>query len=292
MVVRLTREPPLRYAPTVADTHHAATYRRSLDVSAERIWENALDWEHLPHLHASTFASLELIEQTAEPERWRARVSLKGPLAQDVVIELRTDRPRLAYVTRTISGIGRDSEIRTRLVPRHPRHTDIVVEFHLAVPRLLAPIAGVAYKRLYDRLWSEDLAMMQHRQVVLDAAVARRDARDRAVDRRPVSQALGSVAQLRRRVPLVVTTPTGPLRIVALGADLVAHPTVCPHLGGPLDNAPVVDGCITCPWHGYRFDVRTGKPVGSHRCKLPASPEVVVDPVTREARLEWASATT
>lgn len=270
-------------------THHAATYRRSLGVSAERIWENALDWEHLPHLHASTFASLELIERSVEPERWRARVSLKGLFAREVVIELRTDRPQLSYVTRTISGVGRGSEIRTRLVPRDPKNTGIVVQFHLAVPRLLAPVVGAAYMRLYDRLWSEDLAMMQRRQVVLDAAAARRDARGRAVDRTPAVQVLGPVAQLRRSAPVVVATPTGPLRIVTIGADLVAHPTVCPHLGGPLDDAPVVDGCITCPWHGYRFDVRTGKPVGSHRCKLPASPKVVVDPDTHEARLVWAS---
>jgi nitrite reductase/ring-hydroxylating ferredoxin subunit len=37
------------------------------------------------------------------------------------------------------------------------------------------------------------------------------------------------------------------------------HGTVCPHLGGPLEGAPLADGCITCPWHGYRFDVRTGR---------------------------------
>jgi nitrite reductase/ring-hydroxylating ferredoxin subunit len=37
---------------------------------------------------------------------------------------------------------------------------------------------------------------------------------------------------------------------------------VCPHFGGPLDDAPVDDrGIVTCPWHGYRFDVRTGRRV-------------------------------
>ena len=34
---------------------------------------------------------------------------------------------------------------------------------------------------------------------------------------------------------------------------------VCPHQGGPLGQG-ALDGCmITCPWHGWRFDVATGR---------------------------------
>ena len=33
---------------------------------------------------------------------------------------------------------------------------------------------------------------------------------------------------------------------------------VCPHAGGPLGDG-VLDGCqLTCPWHGWTFDVRSG----------------------------------
>jgi nitrite reductase/ring-hydroxylating ferredoxin subunit len=33
---------------------------------------------------------------------------------------------------------------------------------------------------------------------------------------------------------------------------------VCPHQGGPLGQG-ALEGCvITCPWHGWQFDVRTG----------------------------------
>jgi nitrite reductase/ring-hydroxylating ferredoxin subunit/uncharacterized membrane protein len=32
----------------------------------------------------------------------------------------------------------------------------------------------------------------------------------------------------------------------------------CSHRGGPLAEGPVVDGCFTCPWHGSRFEARTG----------------------------------
>lgn len=33
---------------------------------------------------------------------------------------------------------------------------------------------------------------------------------------------------------------------------------VCPHQGGPLGKGKLVDGIVTCPWHGWQFDVRTG----------------------------------
>lgn len=33
---------------------------------------------------------------------------------------------------------------------------------------------------------------------------------------------------------------------------------LCPHQGGPLDEGGITDGMVTCPWHGWEFDVRTG----------------------------------
>ena len=34
---------------------------------------------------------------------------------------------------------------------------------------------------------------------------------------------------------------------------------ICPHQGGPLAEGEVSGGVVTCPWHGWQFDVRTGK---------------------------------
>lgn len=38
---------------------------------------------------------------------------------------------------------------------------------------------------------------------------------------------------------------------------------VCPHQGGPLAEGQIEGTTVLCPWHGWRFDVRTGKtPLG------------------------------
>lgn len=34
---------------------------------------------------------------------------------------------------------------------------------------------------------------------------------------------------------------------------LSAVHNVCKHQGGPLGEGKIVDGCITCPWHGYQY---------------------------------------
>lgn len=39
---------------------------------------------------------------------------------------------------------------------------------------------------------------------------------------------------------------------------------VCPHSGGPLADGLVADSCVTCPLHGWRFDLRTGAALGDH----------------------------
>lgn len=33
---------------------------------------------------------------------------------------------------------------------------------------------------------------------------------------------------------------------------------VCPHKGFELDHALALGGCVECPWHGYRYDLRSG----------------------------------
>jgi nitrite reductase (NADH) small subunit len=33
----------------------------------------------------------------------------------------------------------------------------------------------------------------------------------------------------------------------------------CLHRGGPLGEGDLADKIVTCPWHGWQFDVTTGK---------------------------------
>src|ERR1700752_1245947 len=50
-------------------------------------------------------------------------------------------------------------------------------------------------------------------------------------------------------------------RIIALfnvDGTFFALDGVCPHQGGPLGKGRLSGSTITCPWHGWQFDVRSG----------------------------------
>jgi glycine betaine catabolism B len=37
---------------------------------------------------------------------------------------------------------------------------------------------------------------------------------------------------------------------------------MCTHMGGPLAEGKLEEHVVQCPWHGSRFDIRTGEVVG------------------------------
>ncbi len=60
-------------------------------------------------------------------------------------------------------------------------------------------------------------------------------------------------------------------RIVALfnvDGTISAIDGICPHQGGPLADGPISGTCVTCPWHGWQFDVKSGKSSVNSRVKV------------------------
>ena len=47
--------------------------------------------------------------------------------------------------------------------------------------------------------------------------------------------------------------------IARINGELSALDNVCIHQGGPLGQGYVWEGRVTCPWHGWEFDPKTGK---------------------------------
>lgn len=46
--------------------------------------------------------------------------------------------------------------------------------------------------------------------------------------------------------------------VFRLGESLHALDNTCLHRGGPLCDGIIRGGVVTCPWHGWSFDIRTG----------------------------------
>ena len=57
-----------------------------------------------------------------------------------------------------------------------------------------------------------------------------------------------------------IVEPEGAERIAVFRFDgkVAAVSNVCRHQGAPLGEGRVIDGCITCPWHGYQYRPEDG----------------------------------
>jgi sulfoxide reductase heme-binding subunit YedZ len=88
--------------------------------------------------------------------------------------------------------------------------------------------------------------------------------------------------------------PEGRARVVSHGGEriavfkhegrLCAIGNVCQHQGGPLGEGKIIDGCVTCPWHGYQYLPETGaapppftEKVATYQTKIVGK-QVFVDP--------------
>jgi len=73
-----------------------------------------------------------------------------------------------------------------------------------------------------------------------------------------------------------------PVLLVRQTGWLYALANTCSHMGGPLDEGTVSDGCVTCPWHGSTFRLADG-----HIRRGPAStPEPCYQTRVRDGQIE------
>jgi len=143
-----------------------AVYTREIRASIDRIWENVLDWEHLPAFHEIYFIGVALLEIGD----WGWRVELTkapGTGSGRMVSELRLDRANARYCIRTLASDGAGTEIWTMSEALEPRRTAVEVQFYLPEhrPEQLAKL-GEKSRRSHARLWDQDEAMMMRREAL------------------------------------------------------------------------------------------------------------------------------
>ncbi len=237
-----------------------ARYRRALPVGLDRMFENALDWQHLPHLHRTTFTDATLLDEG--DDFWEARLALAGfgPLTQDVRLTL--DPATGVWVSEVRAGVAKGMVIHTTAIAEGPRAITVDVRFRVPGRRPWNRWLGRRMVETYRVLYDEDEAMMVERQAQLDR---RRTGADGPVR-------LGTEAEIGR--PGFSFAHRGRTFAVArVDGAWIAWSTLCPHWLGPLGGQAPVDGCVECPWHGYRFDVRTGRCL-DHPLKLTPAPRL------------------
>lgn len=69
----------------------------------------------------------------------------------------------------------------------------------------------------------------------------------------------GPAAAIPEDRAVILRPPEGdPVAIFRHRGRLSAVSNLCAHQNGPLGEGRVIDGCITCPWHGYQYRLEDG----------------------------------
>ena len=90
------------------------------------------------------------------------------------------------------------------------------------------------------------------------------------------------IAELKDLPPGAGTSVDAAGRTLALfnvDGTLYAVDNTCPHRGGPLAEGDLDGAVVTCPWHGWRYDVTTGVRDGTPTVRVACYPVTIVDGV-------------
>jgi len=71
--------------------------------------------------------------------------------------------------------------------------------------------------------------------------------------------AVGASASIPDKSARIVSAPGGErIAVFRDGAAIGALTNLCAHQNGPIGEGRIIDGCVTCPWHGYQYRLADG----------------------------------
>jgi len=124
---------------------------------------------------------------------------------------------------------------------------------------------------------------------ILHVMAARRDAGAARPSTRLANDAhwveAGRVGEIADDQALTVGLDNGDrVAIFRHGGKLSAIANACAHQNGPLGEGRIVDGCVTCPWHGYQYRPEDGcapapytEKLATYRLRLDGD-RILIDP--------------
>ena len=83
---------------------------------------------------------------------------------------------------------------------------------------------------------------------------------------------VADTADLKPGEGTVVEVAGKTLALFNVDGTFYALDNTCLHRGGPLGEGELEGAVVTCPWHGWRFDVTTGACELTPEAKVPTYP--------------------
>ena len=88
----------------------------------------------------------------------------------------------------------------------------------------------------------------------------------------PQRVTVAKVGDIPEGEAIVVNVRQKDVAVFNVGGTLRAIDDMCPHMGASLSGGFVEDGCVTCPWHYWRFHLADGAWADNPKVKIGAYP--------------------
>jgi nitrite reductase/ring-hydroxylating ferredoxin subunit len=87
--------------------------------------------------------------------------------------------------------------------------------------------------------------------------------RERGIDRGRATEdgwlMVGPPQSIPDKGARIVAAPCGErIAVFRDGKTIGALTNLCAHQNGPLGEGRIIDGLVTCPWHGYQYQLKNG----------------------------------
>ena len=82
--------------------------------------------------------------------------------------------------------------------------------------------------------------------------------------------AVADASAFREGFAKITRLPNGDrVAVFLMEGQLSAIANACAHQNGPLGEGKIIDCLVTCPWHGFQYDVRSGRSPAPFTEKVP-----------------------
>jgi nitrite reductase/ring-hydroxylating ferredoxin subunit len=77
------------------------------------------------------------------------------------------------------------------------------------------------------------------------------------------------VDRISEKCATIVSLSGERVAVFRYDGKISAISNVCQHQNGPLGEGRIIDGCVTCPWHGYQYQPESGAAPPPFKEKIP-----------------------
>jgi len=153
-------------------------------------------------------------------------------------------------------------------------HMGIYFAYALVLAHVVLGAMGSEPNLLYPTLITLGAATIASLHLYAGVKEVRRDHSQILVDPAPDSQTdwvdVCSVDEIKPdRAKIVQVGTDERIAVFRHNNTVSAVSNVCAHQGGPLGEGKIVDGCVTCPWHGYQYRPACGQSPPPFTEKIP-----------------------